>query len=239
MTRRPDIGERAARAMADPWVLLASGLGGGLAWAAGIVPAVAAGGIGLGMVVAAGAAAAGVAALTERDEAEEPELQLMPGTVQARLVDTLKGYLGDLATLRASRLPDTITDSAIEALVATGGAHISAMRTAVAVDRLDAALARSQAVASQSGPAGAPPGVRESIGRMGERRDALLGRLDAAVAEVAEVYTKLLELSATVDAPLDAEGAQVSEVETVNASLDALRASFAELERDAAGPAVP
>ena len=42
-----------------------------------------------------------------------------------------------------------------------------------------------------------------------------------------------------VDTPLDAEGAQVSEVETVNASLDALRASFAELERDAAGPAVP
>jgi hypothetical protein len=53
------------------------------------------------------------------------------------------------------------------------------------------------------------------------------------------VYTKLVELSATVDSPLDSEGAQVSEVETVNASLDALRDSFAELERDAAGPAAP
>jgi len=239
MARKPDVGERAARAMADPWLLLASAFTGGLAWAAGVVPAVAAGGIGLGMVVVGGAAAAGVAALTNRDEPEEPGLELMPGTVQARLVDTLEGYLGDLATLRASRLPDTITDSAIEALVATGGAHISATRTAVAVDRLDAALARGQAVASQSGPSGAPSGVTESIRRMGARRDALLGRLDAAVAEVAEVYTKLLELSATLDAPLDSEGAQVSEVETVNASLDALRNSFAELERDAAGPAAP
>jgi hypothetical protein len=238
MARTPDLGERAARAMADPWVLLASAFGGGLAWAAGVVP-VAAGGIGLGMVVVAGAAAAGVAALTDRKEPDEPATELMPGTVQARLVDTLAGYLRDLATLRASRLPDTIMDSAIEALVATGGAHFSALRTAVAVDRLDAALARGQAVASQSGPAGAPPGVTESIGRMAARREALLGRLDAAVAEVAEVYTKLVELSATVDAPIDTDGAQVSEVETVNASLDALRNSFAQLERDAAGPAAP
>jgi hypothetical protein len=236
MARKPDIGERAARAMADPWVLLASGFAGGLAWAANIVPAVAAGGIGLGMVVVAGAAAA---ALTERDESDEPATELMPGTVQAQLVDTLAGYLSDLATLRASRLPDTVMDSAIEALVATGGAHFSALRTAVAVDRLDAALARGHAVASQSGPSGAPQGVTESIGRMTARRDALLRRLDAAVAEVAEVYTKLVELSATVDSPLDSEGAQVSEVETVNASLDALRDSFAELERDAAGPAAP
>lgn len=223
--------QRVGASLADPWVLLTSAVGGGLAWAVGI-PVAGAGAIGLGML--GGAAAAASLLRVRASESEEPEPKLARGTAQARMVEALSGYLADLAVLRASRLPESVTDSAIEALVATDGAHAQALRVAVAVDRLDHALYRSQAIVA--GPTGTPAGVRESMDRMQARRQALLGKLDSAVAEVAEVYTKLLELSATVDT-LDVAGPQLTDVETVNASLDSLRTAFAELERDASRPA--
>lgn len=65
---------------------------------------------------------------------------------------------------------------------------------------------------------------------MTDRRKALLGRLQGIVDEVAEVYTKLLETSATLSS-LDVGHDARSEVEQVNASLDSLRQSLAELDR--------
>jgi hypothetical protein len=234
MGTAPTPSERLARALADPWLLLVSGVGGGLAWAVGI-PAVGAGAIGLGMLGGAAAVAAALRGLGDGggDEKEKP-VELARGTAQAGLVDALQGYLADLAALRSSTLPDSVTDSAIEALVATDGAHAQALRVAAAVDKLDQALYRGQAVAA--GPSGSGEGVRASIDRMQARRQALLRKLDSAVGEVAEVYTKLLELSATVDT-IDVAGPDVTEVDAVNASLDGLRAAFAELEQDAARPA--
>jgi len=224
---------RLARAIADPWVLLTSALGGGLAWAVGI-PEGAAAAIGFGMLGAAGVVGA-LARGSSGDELASPTGEKLPelvrGTPQARMVEALRGYLGDLKALRESRLPDSVTDSAIQALVATDGAHAAALRVAVAVDKLDNAIERSQRIVG-GGSAAVPSGVRDSLRRMEERRQGLLGKLDTAVAQVAEVYTKLLELSATVDS-LDVGGPQLTEVETVNHSLDSLRTAFAELERDA------
>jgi len=203
---------RLARAIADPWVLLTSALGGGLAWAVGI-PEGGAAAIGFGMLGVAATTAAVMkgGGETEPDD-RRPELR--KGTPQQRMAEALEGYLGDLRELRGSKLPDSVTDSAIEALVATDGAHAAAVRVAVAVDKLDDAIERSQRIAG-AGSVAVPSGVRDSLKRMEERRQGLLGKLDTAVSQVAEVYTKLLELSATVD------------------SLDSLRTAFAELERDA------
>jgi hypothetical protein len=63
---------------------------------------------------------------------------------------------------------------------------------------------------------------------MAARRHALLTKLQHSVDGVAEVYTKLLELRASV-AALDVGDGQ-DEVASVSASLDALRGSLVELE---------
>lgn len=222
---------RLARGLADPWLLLVSAFGGGMGWA--VTGDVNVGGaVGFGML--------GVAAVTSALSrgGEPPALnaapvlaELAPGTPQARMLEALRGYLQDLEELRESKLPDSVADSAIEALVATGGAYTSANRVAAVVDKLDGAIARSESISGGMSKA-APTGVRESLDRMRARRTGLLGRLDSAVGEVAEVYTKLLELSATVDS-MDLDSAPGGEVETVNDSLDALRSAFAELEHDA------
>ena len=225
---------RLARAIADPWVLLVSALGGGVAWAVQIPPFDAAA-IGFGML---GVAATTTAMLKGGGEPKPDDglPELHKGTQQARLTEALEGYLSDLRQMRGTKLPDSVTDSAIEALVATDGAHAAALRVAVAADKLDEAIARSERIAGSGGVA-VPSGVRDSIQRMGERRAGLLAKLDKAVSEVAEVYTKLLELTATVDT-MDVGGPQLTEVETVNTSLDSLRTAFAELERDASRPPV-
>jgi len=114
-------------------------------------------------------------------------------------------------------------------LVAADGARQVGQRVATAVDALDAALDRTTSVTRTAG--GNSAAIRASVARMTARRDALLTKLADAVGEVAEVYTSLLELSATVDTLNLGDG--VSEVEGVNASLDALRDAFAALEKDA------
>lgn len=232
---RDSFSTRLARALADPWLLLTSAFGGGMSWAVMGNASVGAA-IGFGMLGAAAVTSAAMRSGGGDDvglpagEARLPELT--KGTPQWRMVDALRGYLADLKTMRESKLPDSVTDSAIEALVATDGAYTSATRVAAVVDKLDGALARSEGISGGFGDK-PPMGVWESIERMKSRRQALLDRLDGAVGQVAEVYTKLLELSATVDS-MDLGETQLNEVATVNSSLDQLRNAFTELEKDAA-----
>lgn len=227
--------QRVGSSATDPWLGLTAAFVGGAAWAAGIVAA--------GPAIAVGAAAYGVGALVggltkERAPEENPyalpperELALptlIPGTEQERLVTNLVRYVEDLRTLRQSDQPDPVVDPSIEALVAAENAYGTAVRVAAAVDGLDIAISRS-----------GPPGnqqVREAVQRMTDRRAALLIKLNATVDEIAEVYTKLLEMSATVSS-LDLGVGATEEVAKVNDSLDHLRQSLAELEDQARGPA--
>jgi hypothetical protein len=223
---------RALAAVRDPWVLLSAGVGVGVAWALGIPPAL---DVATGAVMLASATGIGIFVGAGRDggsldDDDDAAPRLRSGTRQAQLVSALEGYLADLREMHRSRLPDAVKDSAIEALVAADGARRAARRVAVAIDGLDGAIERAKTVAANVGGSGAE--VRASLQRMQARRGALLKKLDGAVGEVAEVYTKLLELSATVDT-LDLSDGDGS-VEAVNDSLDGLRTAFAELEADAA-----
>jgi hypothetical protein len=171
-----------------------------------------------------------VAALRDKDEAWDEErfeeIGLRPGTVQAGMVQALRGYVTDLEDLRETQLPDSVLDQAITALVAAQGAEQTAVRVAAAVDGLDDALQRSRRPPGQE-PRG---GALAAVQRMAERRHALLTKLQHSVDGVAEVYTKLLEMRASV-AALDV-GDGHDELASVSASLDALRGSLAELEQE-------
>lgn len=223
-SRSSALARRAADELRDPWVLLLAGLGGGLAWAIGIPALVA---LLIAVAMLAGAGTLGAVRNAGAPELEGPKLR--SGTQQRQLVDALEGYLGDLRAMRHTKLPDAVTDSTIEALVAADGARQVGHRVAAAIDALDAALDRTTSVTRTAG--GNSAAIRASLSRMTARRDALLSKLAAAVGEVAEVYTSLLELSATVDTLNLGDG--VSDVEAVNTSLDALRVAFAALEKDA------
>ncbi len=212
--------ERVGSAGSDPWLALVSALGGGMAWAAipgnpvGIAIAVGAGMFGAGVAVGALRAGEDDAPYAVEDE-PEVTVKLVPGTEQAEVVDTLTQWVKDLRALREGPLAAPMRDPAIDALVAAEGATRTARRVAAAIDGLDTALARSNA----SGPRG----VRDAVERMSVRRANLLAVLHSTADGVAEVYTKLLETSATVESP--------------HASLDALRSSLADLERaDSPGP---
>lgn len=185
--------------------------------------------------VAAGAYAVGALVgglLNRKDDDDEPKEaplpQLHKGTEQAQLVATLDKYVQDLRALRAGPKPDSVVDPSIEALVATENAYPAAVRVAAAIDGLDVALSRSAA------PTGNQQ-VREAVQRMADRRQALLEKLRGTVDEVAEVYTKLLETTATISSLDVGEGA-TEEVEKVNASLDSLRTILAELETQSKRP---
>src|SRR6185312_948468 len=149
------------------------------------------------------AAATAVGAVVGSDDADEPELR--PGTRQRQLVTTLDGYLDDLRALGRDR-PDGLAAGRVdEAVAAASSARGVALRVAGAV----------------SG----------SLARMSRRRDELLAKLSGAVDGVGELYTKLLELSATTGTePVDAVTDPVGEL---NTSLDAIRQAFAELDDDA------
>ena len=166
--------------------------------------------------------------LKKEDESKEPKLpELHRGTEQRRLVDNLERYIADLRSLRQGPKPDAVVDPSIEALVATEAAYPHAVRVAAAIDGLDVALARA------GGPSENQE-VRASLQRMLERRKALLGKLQGTVDEVAEVYTKLLEMSAAVSS-MDLTIGETQDVERVNESLDSLRTTLAELETQARG----
>lgn len=214
-------GKRAAGSVADPWLLLTAVFGGGLAWAVGMaaVPAVA---IGAGMY-GIGVAVGGLFGGRGDQDTQLALPTLVGGTAQAKLVADLGAYIADLRALREGPKPDAVDDPAIEALVAAENAHGTAVRVAAAIDGLDSALERT-------GPPAGNSEARASVQRMIDRRVALLARLQATIDEVAEVYTKLLEMSATLGS-LDVDQSTDAEVEKVNASLDALRHSLAELQR--------
>ena len=223
-------GKQLLRAAQDPWLLVSSGIGGGLGWAvlggSGVAgPAgvgIAAAMLGVGAVV--GALRGDDDVMDSWDDEQVERIGLRPGTAQARMVEAIHGYVTDLQDLRESALPDSVLDQAINGLVAAQGAEQTAMRVAAAVDGLDDALRRSRRPPGQE-PRGE---ALAAVQRMAQRRDALLTKLQHSVDGVAEVYTKLLEMRAAV-AALDVGDGQ-DEVASVSASLDALRGSLAELE---------
>ncbi|HET7689054.1 MAG TPA: hypothetical protein VFK41_01635 [Nocardioidaceae bacterium] len=184
------------------------------------------------VAVAAGAYAIGavVGGLLNRDDEDRPRELALPeirkGTEQAQLVDLLDRYIRDLRNLRSGPKPDAVVDPSIEALVAAESGYGTAVRVAAAVDGLDTALSRSTATPSTSNE------VREAVQRMADRRAALLEKLRSMVDEVAEVYTKLLEMSAAVSS-LDLGMGATEDVEKVNSSLDSLRHTLADLESQA------
>ncbi len=217
---------RAARALRDPWSLIAVGVGAGSAWAIGL-PVGAVGLVGAGMLGVAAVVGGVVRGDAESDEREAPPLR--KGTVQAGLVATLQSYRRDLEHLQRTELAPAVAMSAAQAVEAARTADSVANRVARAVDAVEDAVARAQDVARQMPRSGE---VRASVGRMLDRRRGLLEKLTAAVDEVGEVYAKLLELStAAALAGVDTDG--VTEASQVNDSLDAIRGAFAELETDA------
>lgn len=219
---------RLAAQATDPWLALVAALGGGLAWAVRIPEPVA---VLIGVAMWVVGLLVGVLRGREDDgslpEPKEPRIELVRGTEQAGLVETLTAYVADLRRLRESPLPTGVVDPAIAALVAAEGAQRTARRVAAAVDGLDTALARS----SRGPHVSSAAGVRDAVTRMQDRRASLLARLHGTVDGVAEVYTKLLETSATVSA-LDVGDGALTEIDSVNTSLDSLRTSLAELEAD-------
>ncbi len=230
--------EQVARAAKDPWLLVTSGVGGGIGWAGLSVlfdSGAAAAGVGVGIAAGMWGAGAVAGALTHSDDEPErwdeedvEEIGLRPGTAQARMVATIHDYVTDLEDLRSSPLADSVLDQAITALVAAQGAERTAIRVAAAVDGLDDALRRTRRPPGQE-PRG---GALAAVQRMSQRRDALLSKLHASADQVAEVYTKLLEMRAGL-AALEVSGSDgTDEVAAVNGSLDALRGALAELEQE-------
>ena len=220
---------RATRALRDPWSLVVAGIGAGSAWAIGL-PVGAGALVGVGMLGVAAVVAGAVRGGGDGGESTEPAAPpLRPGTVQANLVATLQGYRSDLEHLQQAQLAPAVGVSAIQAVEAAHTAESVANRVARAVDAVDDAVVRAEAVARQMPRSGE---VRASVQRMLQRRHDLLAKLTDAVDEVGEVYAKLLELSTTAElAGVETDG--VSEAAQVNASLDAIRGVFAELEADA------
>jgi hypothetical protein len=218
---------RAARALRDPWSLVVAGVGAGSAWAIGL-PVGAVGLVGAGMLGVA--AVVGGAMRGDGGDSGEPEPPpLRPGTVQAQLVDTLRGYRTDLEQLQSTSLAPAVGVSAVQAVEAARNAESVANRVARAVDAVDDAVGRAEGVARQMPRSGE---VRASVQRMLDRRHDLLTKLTNAVDEVGEVYAKLLELSTTANlVGVQTDG--VTEAAQVNDSLDAIRGVFAELEADA------
>lgn len=217
---------RALRSLRDPWSVLVAGVGAGSAWAVGL-PLGFAGVVGVGMLGVA--AAVGGAVRADAPAAPIPEEPLRPGTVQARLVETLDGYRRELGDLRRRSLGPAVQAAADRAMSATDDAGSTARRVAAAVDQLDDAIGRAGAVAHQM-PTSTE--VRGTVDRMAQRRGELLGRLSSAADEVGEVYTKLLELSTSaglLGVPTDA----ATGVAEVNDSLDGLRGVFTELDSEA------
>jgi len=223
-----------ARAVSDRRNLLVAGVGTGSAWAIGL-PA--------GAAVVVGAGMLGVATVVgdavrggPHDLAAEPAAQpLRPGTVQAHLAGTLRGYRADLERLEHSPLAAAVAGTAVQASGAARGAETVAERVAIALDAVDDALTRADRVAKRMTNTAQ---VRASIQRMQQRRTDLLAKLTAAVDEVGEVYTKLLELSTTanvMDVPTD----EISAAALLSESLDAIRGAFAELETDAFSTRAP
>lgn len=215
-------GTRLLRAARDPWALLLAVFGGGTAWAVGVTPPLCVGTSGVML-----ATAAVVGALTR---VTEGHARLRRGTPQQGLIDLLDGHLRSLRALQVQALPPVVRAKADDALAATAAARPFVERMAAAVDALDEAIAAAGDVAGRA--ADAAQTIAKTVARLRSRRARLLGRLTAAVDEVATVYAGLLELSAT--ARTMGVGLDDTEVGAVNDSVTLLRITFAELEADTA-----
>lgn len=216
-------GARLGRSVRNPWVVLLSGFGGGLAWAVGTsVP------LSVGTAATMFATAVTVGALT--GPSDERPGRLAPGTRQGELVVLLDGHVRSLRALHARALSGVVAVQADHALAAADAARPSIMQVASAIDALDDAISSTRKVAGQGDHAA--ESIKATITRLKARRARLFDRLTAAVDEVATVYAGLLELSATahtLGVDLDE-----SEVSAVNDSVTLLQMTFAELEVDAA-----
>lgn len=216
-------GDRLQTAVRNPWSVLVSAFGGGLAWALGSPPIVAIGAVGVMF-----ATAVTVSAVTSAPG--ERRLPLRPGTRQQELVTLLDGHVRSLRVLATRSLPGAVQMRAADALTAADRARPSVLQVASAVDALDEAVAAARKVAAQGRHA--TEAIRETVVRLKARRNELLDRLTAAVDEVATVYAGLVELSAT--ARMMGVTFDDSEVSAVNDSVTLLQMAFAELEADAA-----
>ena len=189
---------RAAQALRDPWSLLAAAVGAGAAWALEL-PIAGIGAVGVGMLGVA--AVVGAIASGDRTTAE-PVPALLAGTVQYRLVGTLESYLADLTRLQSGQPAGVLSSQAADAVDAARSARTVAVSVGSSIDALDAALGQAGQVARQMSALDKVAGPME---RMLTRREQLLGKLTSAVDGVGELYTKLLELSATPDLTLSAQ----------------------------------
>ncbi|MDT5184436.1 MAG: hypothetical protein QOI29_2594, partial [Mycobacterium sp.] len=110
------IGARLLAGARDPWALLLSGFGGGMAWAFGAsVP------LSVGAVAVMLGTAVTVRAVTRpRDDAPQ---QLRSGTRQQGLVVLLDGHVRSLRTLQTKALPDVVQTKAEDALAAADAAR--------------------------------------------------------------------------------------------------------------------
>ncbi|ACV80248.1 hypothetical protein [Nakamurella multipartita] len=214
---------RALRSLRDPWSLVVAGIGAGSAWAIGL-PVGAAGLVGAGMLGVAAVVGGAV-----RKEDQPPPAQLRRGTVQHDMLQTLQGYRADLGRLASGPQSPAVGVTAREAGEAAVEAERVARNVALAVDAVDDALVKAQAVARQL-PGSAD--VQATVQRIGGRREQLLTKLHDAVGEVGELYARLLELSTTAGL-VGMETDAGSRAADVNDSLDAIRLVFAELETDA------
>lgn len=223
--------KRVGATASDPWLGLASGFIGAAGWAAHVVSAPPAALI-AGGAFAVGALMGGLVNRGKEPDAwsEEPALpELVGNTRQAGMVADLRHYLEELRTIRSGHIPDAVVDLSIEALVGAENALRTATRVAAAVDGLDRALSRSDGSSTNAE-------VRASVKRMADRRDALLAKLEATSNEVAVVYTKLLEMTATMDS-FDLGGGGSDDIARVSSTLDSLRTNLTELEAQARNPA--
>ena len=217
------IGTRLLAGARDPWALLLSVFGGGLAWAFG-----ASGPLSVGATAVMLATAVTVGAFTRpRDDAPQ---QLRSGTRQHGLVILLDGHVRSLRALQTEALPDVVKTKAEDALAAADAARPSVLQMASAVDALDDAIAAAREVSGQGDHA--IKSIKKTVARLRSRRAALFERLTAAVDEVATVYAGLLEVSAT--ARTMGVSLDDTEVGAVNDAVTLLQITFAELEADAA-----
>ena len=216
------------RALKDPWSLLAAGVGAGSAWAIGL-PVGAVGLVGVGMLGRGGRGRRG-GARRRRERRDRTRRRCGPARTRRSSWRPCAATATDLEQLQQRSLAPAVSVSAEQAVDAARGAERTANRVARAVDAVDDAVGRAEDVARKMPRSGE---VRASVGRMLERRRDLLGKLNAAVDEVGELYAKLLELSTTAQLSGVDTDASTRAAAQVNDQLDAIRGAFDELEADA------
>jgi len=232
-----------ASVVRDPWVLMASGLGAGVAWAVQL-PFAAVAATGAAMLAAAGVAKS---LTTEGSEyvGAAPEVPgLRRGTPQAQLVERLRQSANKLAEMVPAFAGTALGSSVVEASTGAVAAVDSAQRLAAAIDAVDDTLTDVHDTLKASGR---PLSARERqsrreqqtvVDRLTARRERLLARLESAYLSVQEVRVQLLEVSAAMQTP-EMSPADDAGLAAVSANLDQMRRGLEELESTAAAERLP